>query len=102
MTKERWSKLSFVEQMGNIGSEVSRAGRWKGRDEKSFWGVVERGLELFNLTLEDPRWKNRRQEIGRAHEMFCDAVFGGQEYGTTFQNLQPYFDHFALATRRQL
>lgn len=98
----RWFELSLAEQMGNIGSEVSRARNWNGKDEKRFWGAVERGLELFDLTLEDPRWKGRLREIGRAREVFCDAVFGGREYGTTFQNLQPYFDQFALAARSKI
>jgi hypothetical protein len=25
MSRERWAKLSFIDQLGNIGSEVSRA-----------------------------------------------------------------------------
>ena len=95
----RWFELSLKEQMGNIGSEVSRAGRWQNKDEKLFWGAVERALELFDLTLADPRWKGRRREIARAREVFCDAVYGGKEYKSSFQNLQPYFDQFAFAAR---
>jgi len=98
----RWFELSLAEQMGNIGSEVSRAGTWQGKDEKRFSSAVDRGLELFDLTLADARWKGRYREIARAREVFCDAVFGGKEYGTTFQNLQPYFDQFALAARSRV
>ena len=32
----KWRTLSLAEQMGNIGSEVSRARRWQGKDEKLF------------------------------------------------------------------
>lgn len=98
----RWFKLSLKEQLGNIGSEVSRAAKWQGKDEKLFSGVVERTLELFDLTLEDPRWKGRWREIARAREVFCDSVLGGKEYGTKLEDLRSYFDQFALAARQNL
>lgn len=43
----RWYRLSLTEQLANIGSEVSRAAGWQGKDEKLFWGAVERALGLF-------------------------------------------------------
>jgi hypothetical protein len=91
-----WERLSLMEQLGNIGSEVSRAEKWKNKDENIFSGAVERALELFDLTLEDPRWLGRRREINRAREVFCDAILGGKEYGSEFKNLISYFDWFAL------
>ncbi len=96
----RWQKFSLAEQLGNIGSEVSRAARWKDKDEKLFWGAVERALELFDLTLDDPRWKGRRWEIARAREVFCDAVYGGKLYKSSLQELTRYFDIFAFAARK--
>lgn len=93
----RWFQLSLAEQLGNIGSEVSRAFHWKGRDKKLFWGAVERALELFDLTLADERWHGRRWEIARAREVFCDAVYGGKLYQSSFQDLIHYFDRFAFA-----
>ena len=95
----RWSKLSLVEQLANIGSEVGRARKWQGRDENIFWGAVERALELFNLTLEDRRWRRRLKEINRMREIFCDAVFGGKEYNTLFRDLDRYFLFFAIAVK---
>lgn len=94
-----WRKLSLVEQLGNIGSEISRAMRWQGKDEELFKGALERALELFDLTLEDPRWRNRLREIARAREVFCDTVFGEKEYHTTLNDLLRYFDQFAYAAR---
>ena len=96
----RWFKLSLMEQLGNIGSEVSRASRWQGKDSKLFQEATERALELFDLTLEDPRWRGRRWEIARAREVFCDAFFGGKLYKSSFKNLMLYFDQFALVARR--
>ncbi len=96
----RWFSFSLAEQLGNIGSEVLRASRQKGKDEKSFWLAVERALELFDLTLDDKRWRGRRWEIARAREVFCDAVYGGKLYRSSFKDLIRYFDQFALVARR--
>lgn len=97
----RWFEFSLAEQLGNIGSEVLRANRWRGKDEKIFQASTEKALELFDLTLEDKRWKGRRKEIARAREVFCDAVCGGQLYGSDFPGLMRYFDQFALAIRNK-
>ena len=93
---ERWGKMSLVEQMGNIGSEVSRAGLTEKNDSEMFDGAVARALELFDLTLSDSRWRGRLLEIGRAREVFCDAVLGGKEYDSDLSSLQSYFDQFAM------
>ena len=94
-----WARLSLAEQLGNIGSEVSRALRWRGKDEKLYESSVEKVLELFDLTLEDERWRGRWREIGRAREVFLDAVFGGKEYKSSLEDLVRYFDQFAYAAR---
>ncbi|MDO8469829.1 MAG: hypothetical protein Q7S84_02275 [bacterium] len=94
-----WYALSLKSQLGNIGSEVSRAARWQERDEARFRGAVDRALDLFDLTLADPRWAGRRWEIARAREVFCDAVYGGRLYGSSLAGIQKYFDQFALAAR---
>lgn len=93
-----WGQMTLMEQLGNIGSEVSRASKWKGRDEKIFQNAVDRALELFDLTLDDGRWKGRRWEIARAREVFVDAVFEGKEYKSTFKDLNKYFLGFAYAS----
>ena len=88
----RWHKMSLAEQMANIGSEVGRAAKWQGKDEKIFFGAVTRALELFDLTLEDSRWRGGRlYELGRLKEVFCDGVLGGKEYGTVLSSLEKYF-----------
>lgn len=96
----RWYQMTLSEQMGNIGSEVSRVSLAEGKNKKRFNSAVDRALELFDLTLSDPRWRGRLREIGRAREVFCDAVYGGKEYGSSLKELQGYFDHFALAASR--
>lgn len=100
ISRERWFTLSLADQLGNIGSEVGRAAKWQGRDEASFWGAVTRALELLDLTREDTRWAKRLSELNRAREMFADAVLGGREYQSTLAELERYFMHFALFSRK--
>jgi len=97
----RWFKMSLMEQLGNIGSEVGRARKWQGKDEKIFHGAVERALDLFDLTLEDDRWKGRWHEIARSREVFVDAIFGGKEYKSSLEDLEKYFMQFALAAQNK-
>ena len=94
----RWFQLSLAEQLGNIGSEVNRAIK-AGTDKQRFDGAVCRALELFHLTLMDKRWGRRLKEIARAKEVFCDAVLGGHEYGSSLESLNTYFFQFACAAR---
>ena len=49
MAAGKWSEYSLCEQMGNIGSEVGRANRWKEKDQKLFEGAVFRAIELIDL-----------------------------------------------------
>ena len=99
LSNGRWQELTLVEQLGNIGSEISRAKNWQRKDSKLFNGAVDRALELFDLTLEDNRWKGHILEIARAREVFVDAVYGGKEYRSSLEDLMPYFDQFAYIAR---
>ena len=99
LAQGRWRELSLMEQLGNIGSEVGRAEKWQGRDEKIFQGAVVRAYELFDLTIQDLRWKHRLKEIVRAREVFSDAVEGGTRYHTSLADLDRYFLTFAIAAR---
>lgn len=92
----KWRDFSLVEQMGNIGSEVSRALRWKDKDQKIFENAMFRALELFDLTIQDSRWRWRLKELIRARELLCDAFFGGVRYGSSLEDLERYFFTFAV------
>jgi hypothetical protein len=96
-----WSRLSLAEQLGNVGAEVGRMRRWRGKDERLAAGAFDRALELLDLTLGDPRWRGRLREIARARELLCDAALGGRDYGATLEDLDRYFLEFALAARSQ-
>ncbi len=97
-----WFQLSLCEQLGNIGSEVNRALHWENKDQNNFKSAVIRALELFDLTLKDPRWKKRLKEIARARELFCDAITGGKEYKSSLKDLDRYFFYYALCARRNM
>jgi len=98
----RWAELSLMEQLGNIGSEVSRAQHAQGTDQVRFQSAVDRALELFDLTLMDSRWRGRLWEIARAREVFCDALLGRKEYESSLEELNRYFMQFAFAARNKL
>lgn len=96
----RWNELSLAEQMGNIGSEVGRILRWRNKDEKFYQNSFARTLELLDLTIRDPRWKNRLKELTRAREFLVDAVLGGSVYGSRLEELDRYFFQFTSAAQR--
>ncbi len=100
--RDKWFKMTLPEQMGNIGSEVGRVAKSFNKNEERFWGAVERALELFNLTISDPRWGTRTSEIGRAREIFSDAVLGSKEYKSFFPEIEKYFNQFAFLARAHL
>ena len=100
---ERWRALSLAQQMGNVGSEVSRALKWRYRNPTIAQGALERALELIDLMLDDPRHVAsvaRLREICRVRETFLDYFLGTNRYGCTDAALLRYFDAFAMAAAR--
>ena len=95
----RWASLSFAEQMGNIGSEVSRSLKNQNKPER-FRGAFDRALELFDLTIEANRDNSSRlRELCRAREEFCDYFFDNS-FNTNPTSMQRYYDHFIFLSRR--
>jgi hypothetical protein len=97
----RWGTFTLAEQLANVGSEVSRAARWQGRDDGRFQSAVERGFELLDLTLADARWRttHRLKELARLRELFAAATLGLDEYATSLQDLDRYLLPYAVAAR---
>ena len=110
-----WEKIPFHQQMGNIGSEVSRMLRWKRkgnheRSEKAFY----RALELLDLTIstaqktrisndtgsENNKGSGRLKELCRAREELCDFFLEAGTMGTDPESLMRYYDQFAMLFKR--
>jgi hypothetical protein len=100
----RWWALSLAEQLGNIGSEISRAIRWTSRNPDTAQAALYRALELLDLTLADPRLRQARprlREVARVREVVVDFFAGSNQYGSTNESMQKYFDAYAIAARKR-
>ena len=97
----RWSQLSFLEQMANIGSEVERALNWQAKNNTSYCHrAAERALELIDLTLERLNGRTRLKEVARAREAIVDYFFGTNQHMSTEASWRKYFLYFAYAARK--
>ena len=97
----RWHSLSLMEQLGNAGSEVSRAlrARDNGHADRER-SALNRFLDLIDLTIADPRLRGRRKEICRLREIVCDYFVGENVHRSTPESLDRYFMPYARAARR--
>lgn len=94
----RWAELSLAEQMLNIGSEISRANRWKAKsNEEQCRRAVYRALELISLTIDAQRGKHSLGEFTRLYEVVADYYLCNNDYHSDGTSLQKYFDAFAYS-----
>lgn len=93
----RWFELSLVEQMANVGSEIERTISWRGRNERNSTTAFDRGLELLDLTLADPRHRRRLRELARLREALADYFVFENRYGSTDESWRRYFHAFTYA-----
>ena len=99
----RWSKLSFFEQMANIGSEVERALNWQMKNNADYaQKAFERTLELIDLTLENTKNYSHLKEITRMREAIVDYFFGTNQFMSTEESWRKYFFCFTYAARKNL
>jgi hypothetical protein len=99
----RWYTLTLAEQLGNVGSEYERALRAKSVDDQvRFEPAFERLLELLDLTIGDPRWKNHRlRELTRLREVICDELWNEKQEFVHPNDLREYFLYFGILARNQ-
>ena len=94
--REKWARLSLIEQMGNIGSEVGRAINSRDNPARRD-GAIERALDLFSATAACHSGR-RLREILRARDEFLRLFY---DDSTDFYGVERYFHQFALAARRE-
>lgn len=99
----RWGKLSFVEQMANIGSEVERAVNWRAKNNADYsQKALVRALELIDLTLANTKGYPRLKELARVREALVDYFYGTNQFVSSDLLWKKYFLAFAYAARRKL
>jgi hypothetical protein len=97
----RWDKMSFCEQMANIGSEVSRAVRWREKEREDLsLNAAYRALELLDMTTRRMKEYARLKELSRVREILVDFFCYRNEYGSSGISLTRYFDHFNYLARK--
>lgn len=105
---ETWRKMSLVEQMANIGSEVERAMNWKEKNNQKFSEkAFFRALELFDLTLSCFTNSQKytlatKTEVARSKELFADFFWADNQYNSTRESWQKYFKQFNYLARKNI
>jgi len=101
INEERWFKFSLCEQMGHIGSEITRARIWEDKkDLVSRNNALERALELIDVTKDDSRLYKRRRELCYLHEIVADKYINTEVYDTSLKDLEKYCLDFALVANK--
>ena len=100
--RERWSRLTFYEQMGNIGAEVGRAiiAHRNGNITRET-RAVDRAIDLFSATAEvltGTKYSYRLKEVLRARDEFLRLFFDGT-FDSDADKIDRYFMYFAFAAR---
>jgi hypothetical protein len=94
----RWFRLSLVEQLANVGSEIERAIRWRAKGNPEYGGnAFERGLELLDLSIADEKNRLRLRELTRLRETLADYFWFDNRYGSSDESWRKYFHAFTYA-----
>ena len=89
--KARWFKFPLTSQMANIGADIGRAINWREKNKKESALFFERGLELLDLTIVDPKNKRRLRELLRVREALSDYFYFNNIYGSSDEKWNNYF-----------
>ena len=74
MNIERWQTLSSRDQLGHIAAEILRANLMKNKDSSLYSQILERIINLIDISLNDPKWRKNplplfvlRSELAKAY-----------------------------------
>jgi hypothetical protein len=94
-----WNKLTLTEQLGHIGSEITRARVWqeKGEDESS-QNALNRAILLLELSMNNTLPRLKLAEVSRLKELVLDLInnTGARQYGININDIEKYCNDFAL------
>jgi len=101
LAQGRWQEMSFAEQMGNIGSEVSRARSADARgDIERRNRSIDRALELVDLTVQNQTSRPRTRELELLRNVIAHAR--GTASAAHLESIERYCVPFALLARKQV
>ena len=101
MEAKQWQNLSTVNQLGNIGSEISRAQHWRQKNDlNNSEAALTRALDLVNLTLSDKKNFGRAHELARLKEVVADLLAKTNIYNVSFSDLSSVLMNFAILARK--
>ena len=101
----RWANMPFIEQMANIGSEISRTANWKEKgSEKRAQAAFDRAIELIDLTLKygrthEPGRSSMLRELCRLREILCEEYLSLDK--SALKSFDNYFLQFGMAARNR-
>lgn len=102
LTQERWNSYSLFFQLANVGADVSRCFRHKKNNESIDSKLaLERGLELLDATISDPKNRKSLKELLRVREALLDFALFNNEYKTSEDFWEQYFYDFNYAYAAQ-
>lgn len=98
----RWLGFSLAFQLANVGSEIGRCIRAReSQNEEGLSRALDRALELLDLTIQDPKNRERLRELCRLREVVCDFFIGPNEFGSTEATMDNYFLAFGRAAQKE-
>ena len=99
---QNWSNLTLAEQLGNIGSEVSRMLKWREKDRAIADRAFERMSELLNETIAgETENRYRLRELARLRECINTYWDSGNTADIlSLTSLVRYFDQFAVLANK--
>jgi len=96
-TPKQWFEKSLAEQLSNVGAEISRAINWQKTDQIRSKESFIRGIELLDLTIEDPKNKGSAlKELCRLKEVLGDYFLGSNKHGSNATLWDSYFYFFNI------
>lgn len=95
--ESKWNQLSLAQQLGNVGSEVSRMIKWRGKNDEIAERAFERMLELIDLTLKSQTKGSTLREVARTREVLVGMWQSSLPPDSSeWESLNRYFLQFVL------